>query len=177
MVAVPEQAWNHSEWPGLKPDRRPGGRRRSWTETSGVFIRPASSTPPNRASLASVLVVATDPQLEPVALVTALRCAVEDGVIAHQELVPTSLRRIRLVDDSVVQNEDAEAGALGQVSDDVGAGVGGVTAGDRRQLIDHRHDPLTRLLFAPREAEPAVEVTARRRHPRDCPAHAAPVGL
>src|SRR5687768_9687653 len=85
-----------------------------------------------------VLVVPTDPQLEPVALVTALRCAVEDRVVAHQELVPTSLSRIGLVDGVIVQDEGAEARALGQVPDDVGAGVGRVSACDGRQLLEHR---------------------------------------
>src|SRR5262245_47387887 len=47
----------------------------------------------------AVLVVAVDPELEPIALVAALRRAVEDRVIAHQELNPAPGIRVGLVDD------------------------------------------------------------------------------
>jgi hypothetical protein len=121
--------------------------------------------------LGVVLVVGADPELEPIALVAAFRRPVEDRVVAHQELDPASSGRIGVVDDPVVQDEGAEALALGQVPDKVGAGLAGVAAGDRRQLLEYRRDPLARLLFAAREAEVNVEVTARRRHPGKTPAY------
>jgi hypothetical protein len=45
-----------------------------------------------------VFVVASDPQLQPVALVAAFRCPVEDRVVAHQELDPAGAGRIGLAD-------------------------------------------------------------------------------
>src|SRR2546429_3353431 len=123
------------------------------------------------ASLAVVFVVAADPELEPVALVAAFRRPVEDRVVAHQELDPAAPGRIGLVDVAVVQNEDAEAEALGQVPDDVGAGLPRVTGGDRWQLLEHRLGPLPRLLLAAGEAEVGVELTVGRRPPGEAPAH------
>ena len=78
-----------------------------------------------------VLVVAADPQLEPIVLVAALRRSVEDRVVAHQELEPTPPGRIAVVDDPVIQDEGAEAGTLRQVSDDVSAARPGIDVDDR----------------------------------------------
>src|SRR5438067_187934 len=101
----------------------------------------ASRNPAHVGNLATwrcgrrVLVVPTDPDLERVALVTALRCAVEDRVVAHQEVDPAPPGRIGMVDGPVVQGEGAEALGLGQVTDDVGAALARIAAGDRRQLL------------------------------------------
>src|SRR5262244_2297420 len=111
------------------------------------------------ASLVVVFVVAADPELEPVALVAAFRRPVEDRVVAHQELDPAAPGRIGVVDVAVVQSEGAEAEVLGQVPDDVGAGLPRVTGGDRWQLLKYRSGPLPRLLLAAGEAEAGVEVT------------------
>src|SRR5260370_1392091 len=123
------------------------------------------------SSLAVVFVVAADLELEPVALVAAFRRPVEDRVVAHQERDPAARVRIGVVDGAVVESEDAEAEALGQVPDDVGAGLPRVTGGDRWQLLEHRLGPLPRLLLAAGEAEVGVELTAGRRHPGEAPAH------
>ena len=80
-----------------------------------------------------VLVVAAEPELEPIVLVAALRRSVEDRVVAHQELEPAPPGRIGLVDDSVIQDEGAETGALRQVSGDVGSARAGVALDDGRQ--------------------------------------------
>src|SRR6185503_8917209 len=127
--------------------------------------------------MAVVFIVAADPELEPVALVAALRRPVEDRVIAHQELDPAAPGRIGLVDIAVVQSEDAEAEALGQIPDDVGAGLSRVAGGDRWQLIAHRLSPRPRLLPAAGEAEVGVELTAGRRHPGESPVHPLPERL
>src|SRR5438128_2983435 len=108
-------------------------------------------------SLALVLVVAADPELEPLALVAALRRAVQDRVVTHQELHTTRAGGIGVVDSPVVQGEDAEALGLGQVMDYVRACLPRIAGGDRRQLFEHRHDPLARLLLAARETECEVE--------------------
>src|SRR5438876_422065 len=128
-------------------------------------------------SLALVLVVAADPELEPLALVAALRRAVQDRVVTHQELHTTRAGGIGVVDSPVVQGEDAEALGLGQVMDYVGAGLPRIAGGDRRQLFEHRHDPLARLLLAARETECEVELALGRRHPGETPAHPTLVRL
>jgi hypothetical protein len=53
-------------------------------------------------SLAVIFVVAADPELEPVAFVSAIRRPVEDRVIAHQELNPAAASRIGVLDLAVV---------------------------------------------------------------------------
>src|SRR4029450_10918084 len=68
------------------------------------------------SSLARVLVVPADPELPRLALVAALRCAVEDRVVAHDELQSAPRRRVRVVDGAVISHERAEAGALGEVT-------------------------------------------------------------
>src|SRR5437762_13738012 len=100
------------------------------------------------ASVAVVFVVAADPELEPVALVAAFRRPVEDRVVAHQELDPAAPGRIGVVDVAVVQNDDAEAEVLGQVPDDVGAGLSPVTGDVRWQLLEHRLSRRTSLLLS-----------------------------
>src|SRR5690349_13991588 len=129
------------------------------------------------ASVAVVFVMAADPHLESVALVAAFRRPVEDRVVAHQELDPAGPGRIGLVDGPVVEREDAETETLGQVADDVGAGLPRVTGGDRRQLPEHRRDPLTGLLLAAGETEIDVELAVGRRHPGEAPAHPPPERL
>ena len=74
-----------------------------------------------------------DPHLKRIAFVAAFRSAVEDPVVAHQELDPASPGRIGVVDGAVIQDEAAEALALGQVPDEVGATLTGIALGDRRQ--------------------------------------------
>ena len=89
------------------------------------------------ASRVAVLVVAADPQLEPLTLLPAFGSPVKDPVVAHQEFDPATGGRIGVVDGPVVQDEGAEAEALGQVSDDVGAGLPRITGGDwRLSLLD-----------------------------------------
>ena len=51
-----------------------------------------------------------------------------------------------MVDGPVIQDESAEALALGQVPNDVGAALAGIAVGDRRQGLEYRRDPLARLL-------------------------------
>src|SRR5215207_11595125 len=58
-----------------------------------------------RGSTMIVLVVSPDPELGRVALVAPLRRAVEDPVVAHQELDSASPSRIGLVHGAVVQDE------------------------------------------------------------------------
>jgi hypothetical protein len=84
-------------------------------------------------SVAVVLVVAADPELEPIVLVAAFRRPVKDRVVAHEKLKPTPPSLIGLVDDPIFQGEGAEAGALRQVPDDVGAARAGIEVNDRRQ--------------------------------------------
>src|SRR4029450_13203721 len=99
------------------------------------------------SSLALVLVVPAGPGVPCLALVAALRCAVEDGVVAHDKLQSAPRRpgrggeggvvahdtlqsaprrRVRLVDGAVVSYERAEAGALGEITGDIGARRPGV---------------------------------------------------
>src|SRR6266850_4023473 len=85
-----------------------------------------------RASLAFVLVVPADPELPLFALVAALRCVIEDRVVAHEKLQSTPRRRVRVVDGVVVAYERAEPGALGEVTSDVGARRACVVLDDRR---------------------------------------------
>src|SRR6266508_2134596 len=106
-----------------------------------------------------VLVVPADPELERIALVAAFRHPVEDPVVAHQELDPARPGRIGVVDGPVIQDEGAEALALGQVPNYVGAALAGIALGDRRQGLDYRRDPLARLLLAARVTEVEVELT------------------
>src|SRR5262249_56209098 len=103
------------------------------------------------ASRAIVLVVAADPELEPIALVASFRRPVEEPVVAHQELDPATPGRIGVVDSPVRRGEGAEALGLGQVTDDVGAAFARIAAGDRRPLVGYpRGPPAPLLLRAPR---------------------------
>src|SRR4029453_19524909 len=56
----------------------------------------------------SVLVSAADPHLERVALVPSLWRAVENPVVAHQELDPAGRRPVGLVEGAAVRDECAE---------------------------------------------------------------------
>jgi hypothetical protein len=103
--------------------------------------------------------VPLDPHLEGVAFVAPLRRSIEDPVVAHQELHPASARRIGVIDGPVIQDEGAEALALGQVPKYVSAGLPGIPLGDRGQGLEYRRDPLARLLLAGRVAEVEVELT------------------
>jgi hypothetical protein len=76
-----------------------------------------------------------DPELPFLALITALRCPVEEPVVGHQKLDPATGRRVRLVDGATLEYEDGEAEQLGQVSVDICAGLPGVAEGDRRQDV------------------------------------------
>src|SRR5918994_5697692 len=98
------------------------------------------SAPDGRSatSLVLVLVVAADPKLPILfALGTTLRRVIEDRVVRHDELQPTPRRGVRVVDLVPVAGEGAEARALGEVADDVGARRTGVVLDDRRGRI-HR---------------------------------------
>src|SRR4029450_9335947 len=63
-----------------------------------------------------VLVMGANPDLELVALVAAGGRPVENRVIGHQDLDPPSPCRIRVVDGPLLQNEHAEALALGSAA-------------------------------------------------------------
>src|SRR6266567_33396 len=67
-----------------------------------------------------VLVVAAHPHL--VALVAALRCPVEDRVVAHQELRAAGVAGVTVVHGVAVARECAYAVPLGEVAGDVRAG-------------------------------------------------------
>src|SRR5207237_5994465 len=54
---------------------------------------------------------------------------------------------------AVIQDEAAQAVALGQVPDGVGATLAGIALGDRRQGLGYRRDPIARLLLAARISE------------------------
>src|ERR671930_675437 len=140
-------------------------------------MAPSTCKSPPHASLALVLIVPADPDLPVLALVAALRCVVEDRVVAHQKLDPAARRRVRVVDGAVVAYERAEPKQLREVANEIGARRAGVVRGDRRQLLGHRLDPLARLPFAARETEVEVEVGVRGRDPGNTPAQAALVGL
>src|SRR5215203_2503302 len=131
-------------------------------ETSHESARPTSSSRRERpeartrrgrplSSVLVVLVVSADPELEGTILVAPLRRPVENWVVAHQELDPASPSRIGLVHDAVVQDECAEARALGEVARDVGATRVSVLVrllGDlRRSRLEQRRDRLARLLL------------------------------
>src|ERR671934_2697521 len=140
-------------------------------------MTPSTCKSPPDASLALVLVVPADPDLPRLTLVAALRCVVEDRVVAHQKLHSAARRRVVVVDGAVVAYERAEPKQLREVANEIGARRAGVVRGDGRQLFGHRLDPLPRLPFAAREAEAEVEVRARGGDPGNTPAHAALVGL
>src|ERR671935_2556207 len=140
-------------------------------------MAPSTGKSPPHASLALVLLVPADPDLPGLALVAALRCMVEDRVVAHQKLHSAARRRVGVVDGAVVAYERAEPKQLREVANEIGASRAGVVRGDGRQLVGHRLDSLARLPFAAREAEVEVEVGARGGDPGNTPAHAAFVGL
>src|SRR5689334_20621987 len=77
------------------------------------------------AGAGSVLVVAPEPELPVRALVATLRRVIQDRVVAHQELQATPRGRVRVVHRAVLENERAEARALGHVA-------GGVRSGHAR---------------------------------------------
>src|SRR5829696_1443307 len=124
-----------------------------------------------QASLAVVLVVAAEPGLPCVALVTALGHPVQERVVAHQELHPTPGGRIALVDDAVLEGEDAHHRGLRQITNDIGPGRGRVLGHDRWQ-------PTRRgQLLGGGGAQVEVEVAGGRRDPAKAPAHPPLVGL
>src|SRR5437870_11553518 len=71
-----------------------------------------------------VLVVAADPHLRRVALVSSLRRPVEQGVVAQQELEAARVARVGVVDDVFCEREGAESWPLRQVASRVGAARG-----------------------------------------------------
>src|SRR4051794_12956775 len=130
-----------------------------------------------------VLVVATKP--EPV-LVTPEGRAVEPLVHPPQAVEPTGVRRVRVVDDSVLHYECADPRLLARVGRPVGGGECGpvrhrrLGAGFERgrdvALAEVVFDNPALLLFL-RDPDPevVVEVTAKGRRPRKAPAHSLPV--
>src|SRR4029453_17649941 len=88
------------------PLRRRGPRSRGAREADLVFERC------HRHSVTLVLVVPADPVLPRFALVAALWRAVEDPVVAHQELDAAARGRVGLVHGAAVEDECAEAPAL-----------------------------------------------------------------
>src|SRR6266446_480022 len=118
-----------------------------------------------------------DPQLEPFALVPAFRGAVEDPVVAHQELDTSTRCLIGLVYGSLVEDEGAEAKGFGQITGDVCAGLVCVAGGNCRHAgLYLRRQPLPRLLNAARKTEVKVEVALGGRRPVEAPAHALAEG-
>src|SRR4029453_19229154 len=129
------------------------------------------------ASLAVVLVVAAEPGLPCVALVSALGRPVQDRVVAHQELDPTPGGRIGLVDDAVLEGEDSHHRGLRQITNDVGPGRGRVLGHDRWQpTLPGREQP-AHLLLGGGGANIEAEVGVGRRAPGQAPAHPPLVGL
>ena len=120
---------------GREPPPQSERVRRSRTRSSRYRDQPLRVLV---VSLAVVVVMAADPELEPIVLVAAFRRPVKDRVVAHQELEPTPPGLIGLVDDPVFQGEGAEAGALRQIPDDVGAARAGIAVDDRRQEPEAR---------------------------------------
>src|ERR687898_2099886 len=97
---------------------------------------------------APVLVVPAEPELPRLALVAALGGVVEDRVVAHEELQAAPRRRVRVVHVTLVAHERAEAGALREVADRVGAGRAGVVLDDRRQPRLRRLGPRAAEILA-----------------------------
>ena len=118
----------------------------------------------------------SDPHLELVAFIAALGCAVEDPIVAHQELHPAARRRVRVVDGVVVEYKRVEPESLADVFDEVRARRAGVMRGDRRERHLQCHS-LARLLLRAREAELVIELRGCGRDPGKTPSHAALVGL
>ena len=57
-----------------------------------------------------VLVVPADPELPGFALVAALGCVVEDGVVAHDELEPAPGGRVRVIERAFVCTNELNPG-------------------------------------------------------------------
>src|SRR3954454_2746053 len=89
--------------------------------------------PPASCPRILVLVVAAEPELPVCSFVPPHGRAVKDSVVAHQELQAAPGRRVDVIDGVAVSCEGAEAGALGEVSDGVGAGRPGVLLDNRWQ--------------------------------------------
>lgn len=49
--------------------------------------------------------------MEPIALVAALRCPIEDRIVGHQKLDPSGPGRIRLINSPVLQDEGSDYNA------------------------------------------------------------------
>src|SRR5918999_1483416 len=133
-----------------------------------VAERPEARTGRGRplSSVLVVLVVSPDPDLEGTVLVAPLRRAVENWVVAHQELDPAGVRRVGVVHDALSQGESAHAKTFREVAGIVRPGCGRVLAEDRRGLaLEDRYYLLAHLLVRVRDAEVEVEVALGRRHP------------
>src|SRR5215217_7598181 len=109
-----------------------------------------------------VLVVSARPVAELVA--ASLRCPVEQLPRAAQRVRASVVRGIGVVDAPVLLGEGAEAVQLHVVEVDVG--------GARSAEVESR---ARAPILLGEEGKVPVEV-ARRRHPREAPAHALPVG-
>src|SRR3954453_9580763 len=146
-----------------------------WTTASMV----RSGYPAGRLryrTASGVLVVAANPGLEGLALVASLRRAVEDRVVAHQELDAAEGGAVGLVDGAVLERERAHGRDLRDVLGEVGSARVGVVTRDRRQLVLGRH-VLAHLLHQDGGAYVVAEVGIRRRHPWSVPTHPLLVGL
>src|SRR3954454_21598095 len=96
--------------------------------------------PPASCPRILVLVVAAEPELPLCSFVPSKGCAVEDSVVAHQELQAAPSRRVDVIDGVAVSCEGAETGALGEVPDGVGAARPGVLLDDRWQRTWRRQE-------------------------------------
>jgi hypothetical protein len=115
--------------------------------------------------------------------VTPLRRPVEPLVHTPERVKAACIGGVRVVDDPVGKHERAHTWCFAGVGGDVGAC-------HRRELTRCRVEDFccdcavvvvdtagTLLLLGKRRVKIVVEVAAQRRHPRECPAHAALVSL
>src|SRR5215472_8306474 len=132
---------------------------------------------------AFVLVMAAPPD---VGLVAAVWCTVEPLIHAPHPVDSARVAGIRVVDDSVVEREGADAGSFADVRRRVSSrhrsdfGDGTVVAAQLPYgfapvvVFDA---PFLLFLLAEPDVEVWVEVAAVRRRPRKCPSHPSSVRL
>src|SRR5258708_4602109 len=84
-----------------------------------------------------VFVVAAQPAHGLIAFVAALGDAVEDRVVAHQELGAAGVAGVAVVDGAALARERADAVALGEIAVEVRPGRARVLRRDERQVLTH----------------------------------------
>src|SRR5438093_3169639 len=113
-------------------------------------------------------------------LVAPQRRSVEPLIHAPEPVEPARIRRVRVVDGAVLEDERAHPGRFAQERRDVRPdGVSEFrdwTIGiEARPLVDGREvvldDTLALLLLRDRHAEVVVEVAVKRGRPREAPTH------